>query len=82
MNMLRPGDKANFETLLDAARNNRLAIAESRDIRTGEYVAVICAVNRVDDEFQFVPLGELARKDPFEIYYDPSVKELPEAVEV
>ena len=79
--MLRPGDKANFQTLLDAARNNRLVAAESRDIRTGEYVAVLCAVNRVDDEFQMVPLGELCRRDPFEIYHDPSVKTLPPAVE-
>ena len=54
---------------------------ESRDIRTGEYVAVLCALNQVGAEIQMVPLGEMARKNPFEIYADPSAKELPAPVE-
>lgn len=59
-------DKANFQTLLDAARNGDLALRECT--RDGEYRAVICAVNTDGETYDFIPLGEMVNGDPYEIY--------------
>ena len=70
--MLTKGDRANFQTLLDAARNGDLALMECTDAETGEYRAVVCAVGWVDEEYQFTPFGHLcSNKNPYEAYDPP-----------
>jgi len=69
---LKNGDRANFETLKRACANGDLALLECKDKATGEYRAVICAVNRDDDgTVMMVPFGHLATDNPFEAYEPP-----------
>lgn len=69
---LRAGDKANFETLLRAARNGDLALVETERQSNGEYVALIVAMGREDGELVMTPLGEMVSGDPFTLYKDPA----------
>lgn len=68
---LKPGDKTNFETLLQAAKNGDLALIESADAETGEYRAVLCAVGWQDGEYIMTPFGHLCTGNPWEQYKDP-----------
>lgn len=70
---LKRGDRANFKTLLRAARANALALVESTDAETGEYRALICAIVFDGQDYCITPFGHLATADPFEQYTDPSV---------
>lgn len=60
------GDKQNFETLLKAAKQNDLALLECQDITTGENRSVLCAVNRSQDGFEFIPLAKLFVANPYD----------------
>ena len=60
------GDKQNFETLLNAAKHDDLALLECQDITTGEKRSVLCAVNRSQDGFEFIPLAKLFAANPYE----------------
>lgn len=60
------GHKTNYETLLKAAQSNDLALMECTDTKTGDPVYVLCAVNRLNKEFEFVPLARLFNSDPYE----------------
>ena len=73
---LRVGDKANFETLLRAARHGNLALVESRRVRDGSYVALLAAIT-MDQAGSFVvtPFAELPDGNPFELYEDPTAFE-------
>jgi hypothetical protein len=64
---LKPGDKANFETLERASAAGDLALVECTDIKTGAYVAVLCAMQREPDGgFTMIPLARMFAGDPFE----------------
>lgn len=69
---LMPGHIRNFETLKRAAKNGDLALVECKDAETGEYRAVICAVD-VDDakQVRMVPFGHLCNGNPYEEYISP-----------
>jgi hypothetical protein len=71
---LTEGDRKNFETLLRAARNGDLALVESKDAKTGEYRALICAVKRMATEVEMVPFGHLSQ-DPYADYLPPGFEE-------
>lgn len=62
--------KANFQTLLDAAKNDRLALVECTHAETGEPVAVLAAINfnegDPEGEYQIVPLAKQFGGDPYE----------------
>ena len=60
------GDKQNFETLLNAAKHDDLALLECQDINTGENRSVLCAVNRSQDGFEFIPLAKLFTVNPYD----------------
>ena len=60
------GDKQNFETLIKAAKHDDLALLECQDITTGENRSVLCAVNRSQDGFEFIPLAKLFAANPYE----------------
>lgn len=63
--------RANFKTLLPAAKRGDLALMECTEIATGEIRYVICAVGRDGDDYMFTPFGHLADGDPFELYRPP-----------
>jgi hypothetical protein len=68
------GHRANFNMLLRAAQNGDLALLESKDAKTGEYRALICAI-AVDDQgmFNVTPFGHLCNDNPYEEYADPTI---------
>lgn len=69
---LTKGERANFETLLRAARNGDLALIESTVAETGERVAILCAVAFDGREYHISPFGHLCPANPFEFYADPA----------
>jgi len=64
--MIPKGHKNNFETLKQAAANGDLALMECHCSATGNPVMVLCAVNRCQDEFVFVPVAKLFDGNPYE----------------
>lgn len=71
---LKEGDKVNFQTLLQAAKNGDLVLVESKRLSNGEYVALLAAVyqEQPGGEFVIVPFAELVTGNPYELYEDPS----------
>lgn len=69
---LAKGQIRNFRTLLRAAGDRNVALVECTLERTGETVAVICAVNHRDGEFEFVPLARLFNENPYEALMPPT----------
>lgn len=63
--------RANFETLVRAAKSDDLALMECADAATGAPRWVICAVGRAGEDFVFTPFGHLAEGNPFEAYVPP-----------
>jgi hypothetical protein len=70
--MLSPGAKINLMTIIQAAKADHLALMECRDKITGEIVAVVCAVNEVDGEFEMVPMARLFDRNPYEVLEPPA----------
>lgn len=70
--MIDQGYKANFQTLKRAAVNGDLALMECRDAQTDLTVMVVCAVQRLGDAFQFVPMAKLFDGNPYEEVLPPS----------
>jgi hypothetical protein len=68
---LAKGQIRNFRTMLRAAGDRNLALVECTLERRGETVAVICAVNHRDGEFEFVPLARLFNENPYEALMPP-----------
>lgn len=64
--MIPKGHKNNFETLKQAAAHGDLALMECQSSATGMPVMVICAVNRGQDEFEFVPVAKLFDGNPYD----------------
>jgi hypothetical protein len=64
--MISKGHKNNFDTLKQAAANGDLALMECHCSSTGKPVTVICAVNRIRNEFEFVPVARLFDGNPYE----------------
>lgn len=64
--------RENFNTLLRAAKENRLALMECNDAVTGEPRYVVCAVgNEPNGDYLFTPFGHLCEGNPFEAYTPP-----------
>jgi hypothetical protein len=64
--------RANFQTLLDAAMDDNLALMECLDAVSGEPRYVVCAVGRSGEEYLFTPFGHLHDGDPFAAYVPPA----------
>lgn len=69
---LAKGQIRNFRTMLRAAADRNLALVECTLERTGETVAVICAVNHREGQFEFVPLARLFNENPYEALMPPT----------
>lgn len=65
----------NFSTLLRAADNNDVCLMECIDKDTGKPEYVICVVNRVDDEFEFVPVAKMFHGNPYDELIPPHIEE-------
>lgn len=63
---LKPGDVANFETLKKAFKENSVALVECKDKKTGEYVAVVCAVGQDGEELVISPFAKFFADNPYE----------------
>lgn len=64
---LKPGDEANFNTLMRACKDENLALLECTDTKTGEYVAVVCAVQiGSKGEVEVIPLAKLFQGNPYD----------------
>jgi hypothetical protein len=68
--------RANFQTLVKAAKAGDLALMECTEVGSGETRYVICAVARADDQFGgdyvMTPFGHLAPGNPFDAYIQPA----------
>ena len=64
--------RANFQTLLRAAREDNLALMECTEFGSGETRYVLCAVGRDGDAYVMTPLGHLAPGNPYEAYIPPA----------
>jgi hypothetical protein len=62
---IQQGDRANFQTILDAAKRGDLALLECVDITSGTPLCVVCAVNKRGNELEFVPLAKLFGGNPY-----------------
>ena len=60
------GARANFDTLLRAARAGDLALRDCLDAQTREPRYVVCAVGRDGSDFVFTPFGHLAPDNSYE----------------
>jgi hypothetical protein len=63
--------RSNFETLLQAAAANALALLECRDAETGVRRYVLCAVGFNGDHVAMTPFGHLCDGNPEEVYVPP-----------
>lgn len=61
----------NFQSLLQAARNDDLALMECLDAETRELRYVLWAVGRDGEDYVFTPFGHLAPVNPFDAYLPP-----------
>jgi len=68
------GYKANFETILRAARNEDLALVECTNKDTGKPAYVLAAISGVgpDDKMEVVPLAMMFDGSPYELLIPPS----------
>ena len=68
--------RANFETLMKAAKAGDLALMECTEVASGETRYVLCAVGRGTDEdggdYVMTPFGHLAPDNPYEAYIPPA----------
>lgn len=63
--------RANFTSLLRAARDGNLALMECNDAVTGQPRYVICAVGRDRRGIIMTPFGHLADGNPYDAYLPP-----------
>lgn len=66
--------RQNFQQMLKAASNDHLALLSCKSKATGEPVYAICMVNRVNGEFEFMPVARLFEGNPFEMLEPPAVE--------
>lgn len=70
--MLNDHQRAAFQELVRAAKNDDLALMECIDLTTNESVAVMCMVNHEEDQYEFIPVGQLV-SNPYEKFLPPSI---------
>jgi hypothetical protein len=70
---IAPGHKENFHTLRRAFLEGNAALMECQLAATGQEVAVLCAVNRLQDgQVQFVPFATMFPDNPYEAVNPPN----------
>ena len=64
-------ERDNFNTLLAAAKAGDLALLRA-STKDGLPVALLCAVNQANGEFEMVPLAQLIIGSPYEQFIPPT----------
>lgn len=76
MMALKEADIINFETMKQAFLTGAAVLVESKDAATGEYRAIICAIQLDDDKmYNITPFGHMCTGNPYEQYTDPTILE-------
>lgn len=71
---ITPGHKANFQTMLKAARHGDLALVSCIEKATQKPVMAVCAMSRNDDgTITPMPFARLFDGNPFELLEDPTI---------
>lgn len=65
------GERKNFETLCRAATAGDACMAVCRRRSDGAEQLVVCAVNRVEGEFQLVPAAVMIDGNPYDVFCGP-----------
>jgi hypothetical protein len=60
------GHSANLETLTRAFRDGSVCLMECTDKATQKKVVVLCAVQRIDNEYEMVPFAKMFDGNPYE----------------
>jgi hypothetical protein len=68
---LPDGAKKSFGTLKEAFANGDVALLSCVERATGDNVQVICAVNRPDGDYEFVPFARLSKGSPYDEWSSP-----------
>lgn len=66
--------KENFNTLQAAMVTGRVCLMDCIEKSTGDHVAVICAINRVDGQFEMVPLAKFFNDNPYDDLIPPTAE--------
>jgi hypothetical protein len=67
------GYRANFDTMIQAACDGQICLAECLEKKTGKNVYAVCAVNRHDDgTFELVPMAKLFDCNPYDELVPPT----------
>ena len=66
------GTSSNFQTILAANTEDRICLMRVHDTLTDSDATLICAVNFIDEEYEFVPLAIMIEEDPFVRFIPPS----------
>lgn len=67
------GHKKNFQTLIDAIKNDQVCIMDCKLRETGEPVATICVINETaGGEIEMVPFAAFFNGNPFELLSPPN----------
>ncbi len=69
--MIPQGYIHNFQTLTRAGDARDLCLLECRERATGQPAIAGCAVNRVGDDYELVPLARLFDGNPYELLLPP-----------
>jgi hypothetical protein len=78
MPAIEEGYKTNFETLMRAAKEGRMILADCRDKKTGKPVRVIAAVSDSGTgEFDIIPFARMFDGNPFEELDPPGYDDSP-----
>jgi len=66
------GHKNNFETLQRAIKSGQVCLMDCVEKATSEHVAVICAINMVNGEYQMVPMARFFNGNPYKELIPPN----------
>ncbi|MDQ1584558.1 MAG: hypothetical protein QOF36_2612 [Microbacteriaceae bacterium] len=71
---LLPEDRANFDTLMQAAANDDVFLMHAREKTTGHGHALICIKSTVpgSDDVDVIPVARVLDEDPTETYTNPA----------
>ena len=70
-------EKKNFDTLVSAAKSDRICLVSTFDTNSTTTAIVVCAVNPPMDtagDYEFVPLARLFDENPYDRYEFPAAE--------
>lgn len=74
---LRPSDSANLETIIQAAKNDDLAVIRARRRTDDRDVTLLAAIGFDGSYYLVTPMAELFDGNPYDLYEDPTAEVTP-----